>query len=255
MDIVTIASGLIVGIIVGATGVGGGALMTPLLIFGFNVPAGTAVGTDLLFASISKSLGVAVHHRKQQIDWRICGQLALGSIPAALATLLAIHFFVQDAEALARGIKATLGVALLLTAIAIVWREWFATHRSFTAQWSPKQRAGATVAVGALVGALVALTSVGAGAVTAVALLMLYPAMAVRNIAGTDIAHAVPLTLVAGLGHTTLGHVDWPLLAHLLIGSLPGIWLGSHLSSRIPDHLLRRLLATLLAFTGLRLVW
>lgn len=252
MDWLYPLSGLIVGAIVGLTGVGGGSLMTPLLVLLFGVQPAVAVGTDLLYASLTKMGGAVVHGRRGNVDWKTVGLLAAGSVPASLLTTLGLHQLSIDAAHTAVLIKATLGVALILTAVAIVFR-----HRiSRAGGWvKPHQVAPATVIVGLVLGALVTISSVGAGAVGVAALFFLYPTMAPVRIVGTDIAHAVPLTLVAGLGHAGLGTVDYALLGSLLIGSLPGIWLGSHLSSRISERWLRSALACILVLVGGRLVY
>jgi uncharacterized protein len=247
----SIVAGALVGVVVGATGVGGGSLMTPLLMLGMNVPAALAVGTDLLFAAITKAGGVIPHQRQRNIDWPIVRALALGSVPAAIATLAATHYGLRDKAAFAAIIQTALGVALLLTALAVTWR-LLSKHRPAGAH-NPRPYWQLTFA-GAVVGVLVALTSVGAGAVVAALLMLLYPTLTGREIAGTDIAHAVPLTWVAGLGHAVLGHVDYGLLGSLLLGSLPGIWFGSLLAAKLPERVIRATLAALLAFAGVKLV-
>jgi len=255
MDWVTTASGFLVGLLVGATGVGGGSLMTPLLVLLMGVAPATAVGTDLLYASITKVGGAWAHGRRQNIDWRICGWLALGSLPAAGATLAVLATLSVDANHYANVLKQCLGVALVLSAIALLLRDRlheFALKRSAGV---PIQRSPvATVVTGAVVGALVTATSVGAGALGVAALLFLYPKFAAARIVGTDIAHAVPLTLVAGLGHASLGGVDLHLLGNLLVGSLPGVYVGSHLSRALPERALRVLLASVLILVASRLV-
>ncbi len=255
MDLVTTASGFFVGMLVGATGVGGGSLMTPLLVLVMGVAPATAVGTDLLYASITKMGGAWAHHRRNNIDWRICGFLALGSLPAAAATLLLLSSLSVDADHYAIFLKKCLGVALILSAIALLLKdrlhEW-ALRRS---GGSPVARSRtSTVVTGAIVGALVTATSVGAGALGVAALLFLYPTFAATRIVGTDIAHAVPLTLVAGLGHASLGGVDVHLLGNLLIGSLPGVYVGSHVSRKLPERILRTLLAAVLMLVASRLL-
>ena len=249
----TSLSGFIVGLIVGLTGVGGGSLMTPLLVLAFGVAPATAVGTDLLYAAITKAGGIYVHDRQGTIDYRVAGWLALGSVPMAVATTIALHMIAPAPEILAATIKGTLGVALILTAAALIFRARLAAL-SPTANWSAGRIAAATVATGAVLGVLVTLSSVGAGAVGVAALIFLYPDKPAVQIVGTDIAHAVPLTLVAGLGHAALGTVDLVLLATLLVGSIPGVMLGSHLSRKLPEHLLRPALAAMLLLVGAKLV-
>lgn len=254
MDVAYIVAGLVVGFVVGMTGIGGGSLMTPILLaFGIN-PA-TAVGTDLLYAAITKSGGIAVHHRAGNVDWRITRWLAAGSVPASLLTLWVLHTWQTDTAALNSLIKHALGIALMLTAAAILGKarllHWTRAHLRPDNHF-PLRR---TVFTGVILGVLVTLTSIGAGAVGTVALFLLFPMIPTVRLVGTEIAHAVPLTLVAGLGHAGLGHMDWALLGWLLVGSMPGIWLGSHLASRVPDGALRPALAIMLGLVGMKLVF
>jgi len=257
METVYPISGFIVGTIVGLTGVGGGSLMTPLLILAFGVAPATAVGTDLVYAALTKSAGAVVHARRGNIRWRTTGWLAAGSVPAAAATLWVLHALAANPATLATILTTVLGFALFVTAAALLLRSRLtqaAAARTPAVGASPPRR-GATLALGVALGVLVTLSSVGAGALGTVALLMLFPREATVRIVGTDIAHAVPLTLVAGLGHAALGGVDWTLLASLLVGSIPGIWLGSHVANRVPERWLTSLLATLLVVVGARLVF
>lgn len=248
-------SGFVVGMIVGLTGVGGGSLMTPLLVLIFGIQPAVAVGTDLLYAAATKAGGVVAHSRRSHIEWKIVGRLAAGSVPAALLTTLWLHSLDIETEKASLLIKTTLGVALILTAVAIVFRARL-TNFSKQSGWIKPERVGAiTVAVGIVLGAMVTISSVGAGAVGVAALFFLYPTLPAARIVGTDIAHAVPLTLVAGLGHAGLGTVDYVLLGSLLIGSLPGIWIGSQLSARLPEHWLRGALAAMLVTVGGKLVF
>jgi uncharacterized membrane protein YfcA len=257
MDLAQVFSGFAVGAIVGMTGVGGGSLMTPLLVLLFGIVPATAVGTDLLYAAITKSGGTFVHARRGNVDWRIVGLLACGSLPAAALTLsLASYLGLGGLGNSARIITVSLGIALMLTAVALVFRRRLqAWAQSHDVDALPSLRhARLTVFTGAMLGALVSLSSVGAGALGVTALFFLYPRLAVRSIVGADLAHAVPLTLVAGLGHWWLGNVDWVLLGTLLTGSLPGIFVGSHLAHRIPERVLRPTLAGMLVLVGARLI-
>jgi uncharacterized membrane protein YfcA len=253
-----IIAGLVVGFIVGMTGVGGGSLMTPILLY-FGVPPAHAVGTDLLYAAITKAGGVHVHHKKRNIDWRITGELALGSLPAAALTLLVLHTISIDTNTLNTVIKATLGYALIFTAIAILFKrkifDYSRKNDSWMTRMSRREQAISTVVTGAVLGVVVTITSIGAGALGTVALFLLYPLLPTVRLVGTEIAHAVPLTLIAGMGHAGLGNVDWHLLINLLIGSLPGIYMGSHLANRVADHYLRPALAVMLLFVGSKLVF
>ena len=256
MDLAHTLSGFVVGAIVGLTGVGGGSLMTPLLVLLFGVHPATAVGTDLLYAALTKAGGTAVHARPGSVDWRVTGRLAAGSLPAAALTLAAVGYFDIDRGAFAQLVSGALGAALLATAAALVFKarvQRFALAHLSDA-WHTRRVASATVAVGALLGVLVSLSSVGAGALGVTALLFLYPTLPAVRIVGSDLAHAVPLTLVAGLGHWLLGNIDWSLLGALLLGSLPGIWLGSHFAVKVPERWLRSGLAALLVLIGTKLV-
>ena len=249
-------AGFAVGVIVGLTGVGGGSLMTPLLVLGFGVPAVTAVGTDLLYAGITKCGGAASHAIKGHVDWRVAGLLAAGSVPASILALLAIKAL-PPAGAEARLLVSTsLGFMLLVTALALAFRRralaWAIENAD--APWFARNRSALTIGVGAFIGAAVSFSSVGAGALGVTALILLFPLLATVRIVGTDIAHAVPITLVAGAGHALLGNVNWPMLASLLVGSLPGIFLGAHLATRFPERAVRHSLVAVLAFAGGKLV-
>lgn len=255
IDLLYTASGLFVGFLVGLTGVGGGSLMTPILVLLFNVHPATAVGTDLLYAAATKATGTIVHGRKGSIDWRITSRLAAGSVPAAALTLWLLHAHGVGSHSTNRLIQVVLGGALLLTSLALIFRPQLG---AFAARHAPAPNPARTlvltVATGLLLGVLVSLTSVGAGAIGVTVLLLLYPTLATTRIVGSDIAHAVPLTLVAGMGHWLLGSVDWSMLVSLLLGSLPGIVAGSHLSARAPERLLRNVLAATLVAVGVKLL-
>jgi uncharacterized membrane protein YfcA len=252
-----IVAGLVVGFIVGMTGVGGGSLMTPILLW-FGINPSTAVGTDLLYAAITKSGGIYVHHKKKNINWKITGWLSLGSIPAALLTLWLLHTLHTDTAALNKLIKVSLGWALLFTSVAIIFKKQLLAisqkHAGDKFHTESKTQNLITVLIGLLLGATVTLTSIGAGALGTVTLFFLYPLLATPRLVGTEIAHAVPLTLVAGLGHASMGNLDLGLLAQLLMGSLPGIYVGSHLSGKVPDAFLRNAIAGMLVFVGIKLV-
>ncbi|MCL8300050.1 sulfite exporter TauE/SafE family protein [Pseudomonas mosselii] len=251
-------AGLVVGFIVGMTGVGGGSLMTPILLW-FGINPATAVGTDLLYAAITKASGVWVHGRNKNIDWKITGWLSLGSVPAAALTLWFLSTLHTDTSALNAIIKQGLAVVLMLTALAILFKsrlQAFASkHAGDHYHLSDRTLNILTVITGVVLGVMVTLTSIGAGALGTVALFLLYPFLVTRRLVGTEIAHAVPLTLVAGLGHAGMGNMDWSLLGYLLLGSLPGIYLGSHLTGRISDRVLRPCLATMLLLIGYKLAF
>lgn len=253
-----LAAGLLVGFLAGLTGVGGGSLMTPLLVFLFRFKPVVAVGTDLLFAAITKVGGVLVHHSKHRsVDWRIVGLLAAGSLPGSIGTLVVLQRFARGTE-LNHIVTSSLGVALILVALAQLLRgvlqQFGKTQDARIPSPLARLRAPLTIAVGLTLGVLVTLSSVGAGALGTVAVLTLYPRLPTLKVVGTDLAFAIPLTAVAGLGHWRLGHVDFSLLGSLLLGSLPGIWLGSLLSAKIPDRILRPILATLLLLIGLKFI-
>jgi uncharacterized membrane protein YfcA len=249
-------SGLIVGMIVGLTGVGGGSLMTPILVLLFGVHPATAVGTDLLYAAVTKSGGTLIHGLNRTVAWRITGLLAAGSIPATAVTLLGLNYFGLQSARTSATISFMLGIALLLTSLTLIFRKHilaFAARHS--GPENPSRTAVLTILTGATLGLLVSISSVGAGALGVTALLVLYPKLPVVRIIGSDIAHAVPLTLLAGLGHWWLGSVNWAMLVALLIGSLPGIVVGSRLAPKVPDGVLRIVLAAVLILVGLKLVF
>jgi uncharacterized protein len=249
------AAGFGVGLLVGLTGVGGGSLMTPVLVLLFGIHPVTAVGTDLLYAAVTKTAGTAVHGFNRTVDWRVTYRLLLGSVPATVVTLLALSFFAPSSHSAAL-ISTILGFALMLTAISLVLRKQvlaFAASRRARAP-DPRRTLILTIATGAVLGVLVSMSSVGAGALGITALIFLYPELPIARIVGSDIAHAVPLTLIAGGGHWLMGSVDFGLLGSLVIGSLPGIVIGSYLSARVPDTWLRLILAAILVVVGVRLV-
>jgi len=247
-------SGAFVGLLIGMTGVGGGSLMTPLLILIFGMAPATAVGTDLLYGSATKLCGTAVHSHGQRVKWRIAGLLACGSLPATAVTLWVMSQ--MGLEKHGGGLFATvLGIALLLTALSMVFRPQILRYSQNHGRPLPKVwRTVLTVVTGLVLGCVVTLSSVGAGALGVTVLMLLYPELPPTRLVGTDIAHAVPLTLFAGIGHWWLGSVDWLLLVSLLLGSIPGVMLGSHLSAKMPERWLRLILAAVLVVAGVRLL-
>lgn len=250
-----IVAGFIVGLLVGLTGVGGGSLMTPILVLLFHVKPAFAVGTDLLYASITKSVGIFAHGKLGNIDWKMVRLLAYGSLPAALITTFYLKSMDIASDAAVSSIKFWLGVALIITSFSVLFRNQLASFSKkehlVNEHWTPYL----TIILGIILGFLVTLTSVGAGALGVTALLIIYPKRPITTIVGTDVAHAVPLTLLAGLGHASIGTVDYHLLGTLLIGSLPGIWIGSHLTAKVAEHWVRIALAVILMFVGLKLVF
>jgi uncharacterized protein len=249
-------SGFAVGALVGMTGVGGGSLMTPLLILLFGVHPATAVGTDLLYAAATKSVGSLVHGFARSIDWLVVRRLATGSVPATVATLGALSHFNLSGDAARNLITLVLSVALFATAIVLVFgHSIVAAYRARVAELDPQRTATNTVLVGASLGVLVSISSVGAGAIGVVALIMLYPQLPMAKVVGSDIAHAVPLTLIAGTGHWMMGSVDWHIMGSLLVGSLPGIFIGSYFAIRVPERALRLVLATTLFVVASRIAY
>jgi len=249
-------SGFAVGALVGMTGVGGGSLMTPLLILLFGVHPATAVGTDLLYAAATKTGGSLVHGYARSIDWRVVRRLATGSVPATLVTLAILSHFNLSGDAARNLITLVLSVALLATAFVLVFGEAIvAAYRARVAELDSQSTAVNTVLVGLVLGVLVSISSVGAGAIGVIALIMLYPQLPMARIVGSDIAHAVPLTLIAGTGHWMMGSVDWHIMGSLLVGSLPGIFVGSYFAVRVPERALRLVLATTLFVVASRIVY
>lgn len=258
IDWVNPIAGFGVGLLVGITGVGGGSLMTPILVLLFGMAPAAAVGTDLWFAAITKLVGGFVHHSKGSVDWQVMRRLSLGSLPAAVLTLLWLHH--SGASQMKQGlIVSMLGVVLLLTACAMIFKKQLHAVGQALRSKAPDRfkhvQPVATVAGGALLGFLVTLTSVGAGALGTVMLLYLYPfRMNPARLVGTDIVHAIPLTMVAGFGHLLMGNVNLGLLGQLLLGSIPGIILGSLIGSRTSEHVLRWAIAFVLVAVGVKLI-
>ena len=252
IDPLYVASGFGVGLLVGMTGVGGGSLMTPLLILLFGIHPATAVGTDLLYAATTKTVGSLAHSLSKSIHWPAVIRLASGSIPASILTLVVLWQLDLNGESSRSLVNLVLCFALFLTAASLIFRKAIMQRHPWRPeQLSPATIARATVLVGAALGVLVSISSVGAGAVGVTALLLLYPQLPMPRIVASDIAHAVPLTLVAGIGHWATGEIDWRLMGVLLVGSLPGIILGSYLAHRVPEPALRVVLAvTLILVAG-----
>ena len=247
IDPLYVTSGFGVGLLVGMTGVGGGSLMTPLLILLFGIHPSTAVGTDLLYASATKTGGSVMHGWARSIHWPAVLRLAAGSIPASIVTLIVLWQLDLNSATARSLVNVVLSFALLLTAASLIFRKAILESLSWRVERFDERTIGrATVLVGAALGVLVSISSVGAGAVGVTALLLLYPRLPMARIVGSDIAHAVPLTLIAGAGHWAMGAIDWHLMGVLLIGSLPGIVIGSYFATRVPETALRFLLATTL---------
>ncbi|HXQ53327.1 MAG TPA: sulfite exporter TauE/SafE family protein [Stellaceae bacterium] len=256
VDLPFVVSGFGVGFLVGMTGVGGGSLMTPLLILMFGVHPATAVGTDLLFAASTKVAGSAVHGANRNIVWRVVGLLATGSVPATALTLIVLSRVPLNQPGAVSAINSILGIALLLTGCALIFRRWLVQrYAERVRRMKPARRDLLTVLMGAILGVLVSVSSVGAGAIGVTALLLLYPEQPTVRIVGSDIAHAVPLTLAAGFGHWLIGSIDFALLGSLLLGSVPGVIAGSFGVNRVPDAVLRPIFAVTLFLVGGRLLF
>lgn len=252
-------AGLVVGIAVGATGVGGGSLMTPILIMFYGISPALAVGTDLLFASASKSFGVLLHGRNGSLDWRIVRWMAIGSVPATLLTLLFLHSYPKGAQ-LDSLIKLTLAVAIIATATFTLLQDQIMGlirrgKANVVTEPSERTQFQLTVLSGVLIGTLVTISSVGAGVIGMMLLLLIYPKHAPIRLVGSDLAHAVIITAIAGAGHASLGTVNYPLLGYLLIGAMPGIWIGSKIGFKLSEKPLKRLIAGLLIFIGSMMLW
>ena len=249
MDWIAIVSGFAVGAIVGMTGVSGGSLMTPLLLSVSKLNPTVAIGSDLRCAAITKSAGSVLHHQAGHVNWKITGLLLAGSIPAAFATIGPMHF-TGITNGWAAALTYTLGIALLLTAVTVAYKQVRQRSGLWLERWIPEHRKPwVAVGCGMVLGVLMSPSAIGATLI-----LLLYPRLKSHEIVGIDIAHAVPLTLVAGIGYATLGHVDWSLLGALLIGSIPGIWIGAQLTRKMPETLARTLLCGLPVSAGLKVI-
>lgn len=258
-ELIHIAAGSLVGFVIGLTGVGGGSLMTPILVLGFGIAPAIAVGTDLLYAALTKCSGVFFHHRHKTVDWRIVGLLGAGSIPSSIITVLMLEQLKAAGLNSDRLMMLVLSVMLVLTSVIILIKGRllsYVSHRhgdSILIRLVKKYRSHITVLAGVALGILVTISSVGAGAIGSAILFLLYPRKKPVAIVGTDIAHAVPLTAIAGMGHLHFGSVDFDLLIGLLLGGVPAIYLGSLLGRYIPDHWLRVTIALLLLAMGVKL--
>jgi len=257
MTLSYIVSGFAVGLLVGMTGVGGGSLMTPLLTLLFGVAPSVAVGTDLAFASITKSAGTLTHRVRGTVRWDIVKLLCIGALPAAVVATLALKSFGTLSPEIGQIIRYSIAASVLLTVVALLFKgrmlAWINARPE--KQLQGNKLASATIISGAVLGILVTVSSIGAGAIGATLLVMLYPRMSSAEVAGTDIAYAVPLTAIAALGHWWLGSIHWELLFSLLIGSLPGITLGSWVARAVPEKFLRALLAMTLTAVAVKLIY
>jgi uncharacterized membrane protein YfcA len=257
MSVTYIVSGFAVGLLVGLTGVGGGSLMTPMLTLFFGVSPTVAVGTDLAFASITKVAGTFAHRLRGTVNWQIVKHLSFGALPAAVIATLALKYFGGLDEELGQIIRYSIAGSVLLTVVALLFRSrmqrWITAHPNRQLQGT--KLVAATIVAGAILGTLVTISSIGAGAIGATLLVLLYPRLSPAEIAGTDIAYAVPLTAIAAFGHWWLGSINWELLGMLLLGSVPGITIGSLAARAVPERILRALLATTLTGVAVKLVY
>ncbi|HEU4776083.1 MAG TPA: sulfite exporter TauE/SafE family protein [Telluria sp.] len=252
-----VVSGFAVGLLVGMTGVGGGSLMTPLLTLLFGVPPSVAVGTDLAFASITKTAGTFTHRLRGTVRWDIVKLLCMGALPAAIITTLALKQFGTVDPKIGQIIRYSIAGSVLLTVVALLFKgkmmAWLNAHPE--RHLAGSKLTAATVVAGIVLGTLVTVSSIGAGAIGATLLVMLYPRLSAAEVAGTDIAYAVPLTAIAAFGHWWLGSINWTLLAMLLVGSVPGITLGSWMARAVPERVLRALLAMTLTGVAAKLIY
>jgi len=257
MTVSYVVSGFAVGVLVGLTGVGGGSLMTPLLTLLFGIHPSVAVGTDLAFASATKTAGTFAHRFKGTVRWDIVRRLSYGALPAAVVTTLLLKHFGAVSDGISLVIRYSIAISVFLTVIALLFKSklqvWLNAHPERQLQGIKLSRA--TVLAGAVLGTLVTISSIGAGAVGATLLVLLYPRLSPAEVAGTDIAYAVPLTAIAAFGHWWLGSIDWSLLGALLLGSVPGITIGSFAARAVPEKFLRGLLAITLTSVALKLIW
>ena len=257
MTVSYVVSGFAVGVLVGLTGVGGGSLMTPLLTLLFGIHPSVAVGTDLAFASATKTAGTFAHRFKGTVRWDIVRRLSFGALPAAVVTTLLLKHFGAVSDGMSLVIRYSIAISVFLTVIALLFKSklqaWLNAHPERQLQGLELSRA--TILAGAVLGTLVTISSIGAGAVGATLLVLLYPRLSPAEIAGTDIAYAVPLTAIAAFGHWWLGSIDWNLLGALLLGSVPGITIGSLAARAVPEKFLRGLLAITLTSVALKLIW
>jgi uncharacterized membrane protein YfcA len=257
MDLQFVASGFAVGLLVGMTGVGGGSLMTPLLTLLFGVTPAVAVGTDLAFASLTKGVGTFTHRLRGTVHWDIVRRLCIGALPAALVASLGLKYFGTLSKEMGQIIRYSIAGSVLLTVTALLFKRkmlaWITAHPE--RQLQGKALRNATILTGAILGTLVTVSSIGAGAIGATVLVMLYPRLTAAEVAGTDIAYAVPLTAIAAVGHWWLGSINWTLLLTLLVGSVPGITLGAYAARAVPERLLRGILAFTLVAVAVKLVY
>lgn len=283
MDFRFSLAGLIIGILVGLTGMGGGSLLAPILILFFRIPPIWAVGTDIAYSTVTKAVGSIVHIRQKTVNFRVALLLACGSVPATFASVLLVqylrthyHGFINDVVLRALGVTLII-VAVLLVIKPIVMRrlqqrtverQKQKAHQvqngtevttvtdlvNTSSRWERVYRPLITVIAGAFVGFLVGLTSVGSGTLIIVSIAFLFPRLGPKELVGTDIFQAFMLLAAGAIGYLTAGTINWPIVGLLLLGSLPGVLIGSRLSKFIPDRFMRPILATVLALSGFKLI-
>ncbi len=255
LDLGIALAGLIVGVVVGLTGMGGGALMTPILVIGFGIEPLAAVSSDLVAAVVMKPIGGGIHFRRGTVHTGLVRWLAFGSVPGALLGSYVVGHLGDD---VGDSIKTILGVVLLIAAGAMVVRMYLSRHRGAGVEGDEAKRVpvrrAATLTIGLLGGAIVGMTSVGSGSLMIVALMLLYPTLSSKELVGTDLVQAVPLVLAAAIGHLLWGEFELGLTGSLLIGSVPGVIIGAHVSSRAPDAIIRPILVLVLALSALKLL-
>jgi uncharacterized membrane protein YfcA len=247
------AAGFVVGLLVGLTGMGGGAVMTPFLISVVGIGPVVAVGTDLVYSAATKIVGAWLHTRQQTVDFGLVKRLAMGSVPAGLAAVMAIALLPAAGVDADQAVRRALGAVLILVALVILCRMFAATDRTLPERWRAALEGRGTIVAGAIVGALVGFTSVGSGALLVPFLICVYP-LSPAKVVGTDVFHAAILVSVTGLAHAQGGSVDWGLAATLLAGSIPGVSIGTWIAPRAPVRMLRAGLASLLLLTGFSLM-
>ncbi len=264
MDLWLVAGAFAVGVVVGLTGMGGGALMTPMLVFFFNVPPLTAVSSDLVASAVMKPVGGYVHLKRGTVNLKLVGWLCVGSVPAAFCGVLVLRAF-GSSEAAQHGIKFALGLAILFSAFMLLVRAYLrllerARTRDGRGEPLPQARPERhvrpvpTILLGAMGGLIVGMTSVGSGSLIIIGLMMLYPGLKASQLVGTDLVQAVPLVASAAIGHAIFGDLDMTISVPLIIGSIPGAYLGAMLSARLPGGWIRRALAFVLLASGLKLI-
>ncbi len=264
MDFTLLFVAVGIGIVVGLTGMGGGALMTPVLVLFFGIPPLMAVSSDVVASAFMRPAGSWVHVRRGTVNWRLVRLLIYGSVPAAFVGVLAIRLIGHE-QTIQHVVKFALGIVLIVASLGLLMRAYirlreYAAQRDGRAAPLPQERPDVvarplpTIVVGAVGGLMVGMTSVGAGSVVIIALMALYPTLKASQLVGTDLAQSVPLVAAAAIAHLLFGEVDWGVTLPIILGSIPGAWLGAQLSSRASGGLVRRALALILLASGLKML-